>query len=137
MRCLFYTRVWQTGAPNPLKDFLRTHRIDIIFLQETIELSSLEIGDKFFWCWLPANGLSGGMLVGVRDSLSEVGLVDKGKFFLSAAILHHPSNTTMEVIGIYGPADHGRSREFLEELSAKIASCTRPLLMGRDFDLIR
>jgi endonuclease/exonuclease/phosphatase (EEP) superfamily protein YafD len=43
----------------------------------------------------------------------------------------------MEVVGIYGPVDHGRSRAFLDELSLKIASSSRPLLVGGDFNLIR
>jgi hypothetical protein len=43
----------------------------------------------------------------------------------------------MEVIGIYGPTDHGQSRVFLAEISYKIETCTLPLLMGADFSLIR
>jgi hypothetical protein len=43
----------------------------------------------------------------------------------------------MTIIGIYGPADHGRSRAFLEEVSTKVARTNTPLLMGGDFNLIR
>jgi hypothetical protein len=43
----------------------------------------------------------------------------------------------MEVIGIYGLADQGWARDFLAEISNKIASSTLPLLMGGDFNLIR
>ncbi|KAK1693140.1 hypothetical protein QYE76_009837 [Lolium multiflorum] len=132
------------GRRTLLKDYLRLHKIDLVFLQETIkqdftdtELRSLEIGDKFFWNWLPANGHSGGMLVGARDSTFEVGTFDRGQFYLSLSILHRASNRIVEAIGIYGPADHGRSREFLEEISNKLSSCTRPVLMGGDFNLIR
>jgi hypothetical protein len=56
-----------------------------VILQETIkqdftdaEVLSLEIGDKFFWCWLPTNGHSGGMLKGIQDSVFEVAAVDMG-----------------------------------------------------------
>jgi exonuclease III len=59
------------GRQNQLKDFIRINKVDIIFLQEMIrqdfslaKLESLEVGDKFFWAWLPANGHSGGLLVG-------------------------------------------------------------------------
>jgi hypothetical protein len=40
-------------------------------------------------------------------------------------------------MGIYGLADHRRSRAFLEEISGKVASSTRPLMMGGDFNLLR
>jgi hypothetical protein len=63
------------GRRTLLKDYLREHKIDVVLLQETIkqdfsdsELRSLEAGDKFFWPWLPANGQSGGMLIGAKDS---------------------------------------------------------------------
>ncbi|KAK1679281.1 hypothetical protein QYE76_040129 [Lolium multiflorum] len=79
----------------------------------------LEVGDKFFWCWLPANGHSGVMLMGVRDSSFEVGVVDMGQFYLSTSILNRANKRIVTIIGIYGPADHGRSRVFLEEISAK------------------
>jgi endonuclease/exonuclease/phosphatase (EEP) superfamily protein YafD len=52
------------------------------------------------------------------------------------AVLHRATNRTMDFIGIYGPADHSRARSFLEEISAKVASTTRPLIMGGDFNLI-
>ncbi|KAK1683865.1 hypothetical protein QYE76_044713 [Lolium multiflorum] len=146
MRVLFWNirGFGRKGRRTLLKDYLRLHRIDVVLLQETIkqdfsdaELRSLEIGDKFFWDWLPASGHSGGMLIGVRDSMFEVGAISRGQFFLSVAVLHRVSNRTMDIIGVYGPADHGRSREFLQELSAKIATSTRPLLLGGDFNLIR
>jgi exonuclease III len=79
------------GHQNQLRDYLRSNKVDILFLQETIrqdfslgELDSLEVGDKFFWSWLPTNGHSGGLLAGFRDSVFEVGSVSKGEFLLTA-----------------------------------------------------
>ena len=82
MRCLFLN-IRGFGVPGRrtlLKDNIRKHKIDVICLQETIrqsfsdqELHSLEVGDLFFWCWIPATGHSGGILLGVRDSLFELG----------------------------------------------------------------
>jgi exonuclease III len=146
MRCLFWNirGFGRRGRRTLLKDYLREHKIDIVILQETIkqdftdlELRSLEVGDKFFWCWLPANGHSGGMLMGVRDSSFEVGVVDMGQFYLSTSILNRANKRIVTIIGIYGPADHGRSGAFLEEVSAKVARTNTPLLMGGDFNLIR
>jgi exonuclease III len=146
MRFLFWNirGFGRKGRQTLLKEYLRLHRIDVVLLQETIkqdfsdtELRSLEIGDKFFWDWLPASGQSGGMLNCVRDSMFEVGAISRRQFFLSVAVLHRVSNRTLDIIGIYGPADHGRSRAFLQEVSDKIAALTRLLIMGGDFNLIR
>jgi exonuclease III len=116
------------GRRNQLKDYLRKYKVDILFLQETIrqdfslqELEVFEFGDKFYWTWLPAVGQSGGMLMGLRDSTFEVGATDQGVFFLSATILHRASRFIFEFIGVYGPADHSRSRDFLAELETKVS----------------
>ena len=65
-------------------DFLRKVKVDIIFIQETMrqsftghKLDSLDPSDRFDWSWVPANGLSGGMLLGVRASTLQVGAVDE------------------------------------------------------------
>jgi exonuclease III len=43
----------------------------------------------------------------------------------------------LEIMGIYEPADHTFSREFLTEITNKINSLNEPLIMGGDFNLIR
>jgi exonuclease III len=104
MRCLFWNIRgfgWR-GHRTILKEYLSLHKIDMVFLQETVKqeftdtgLRSLEVGEKFFWWWLPANGHSGGMLTRVRDSIFEVGRMDKGQHFLSLSVLHQTSNHLM------------------------------------------
>ena len=101
---------------NQLRDYLRKMKVDIIFLQETIrqdfslhELESLDMGDKFLWSWVPANGHSGGLLLRVRESTLEVGDTDQGQFFISASIYHRASRFLFQFIGVYGPAAHARS----------------------------
>jgi endonuclease/exonuclease/phosphatase family metal-dependent hydrolase len=37
---------------------------------------------------------------------------------------------------VYGPADHSRTREFLEELAFEVENCRYPLVVGGDFNLI-
>jgi hypothetical protein len=76
------------------------------------------------------------MLVGFGDSLFEVGRIDRGQFFISSSVLYRPTNQQMEIMAVYGPANHSRSGVFLEEISAKVAACTFPLVLGGDFNLI-
>ena len=134
----------RVGRRTQIKDYIRKERIDIVFLQETLkqnfsdlELSSLESGEKFFWHWKGSDSRSGGLLLGIKDSILEVGGVDQGDFFISAKLLHRASNFKFEFIGVYGPADHVRSAEFLSELEQKVSSCQIPVVIGGDFNLIR
>jgi hypothetical protein len=77
------------------------------------------------------------MLLGFRDECFEVGTWRKGRFFISADLFHRSRITKWTCILVYGPADHSRTREFLEELSAEVESCRLPLVVGGDFNLIR
>ena len=124
MRCLFWNirGFGRKGRRQQLKSFLKRNKIDIIYLQETIrqdfsmsELQNLVGADVFFWSWLPALGHSGGILVGCRDSKLEVGAFAKEEFFVSVSLHHRRSKFNFEFIGVYGPADHGRSAGFLAE----------------------
>ena len=75
--------------------------------------------------------------MGVRDSLFEVGSVDRGSYSLSLEVLHRPSNLKYYFINVYGPADYSKIVEFLEELTGKLVRCQSPVVMGGDFNLIR
>ena len=108
------------GHRTLLKVYLRKFKIDILCLQETIkqdftdqELRSLKVGEQFFWHWLPARGHSGGMLLGVRNNLLEVGNMDMDLYFLSLSVMHKPSNRIFEIIGIYALPKIRRSLTFL------------------------
>jgi exonuclease III len=134
----------RSGRKTQLKDFIRKEALDIIFLQETMhqdftdqELRGLVNGEMFHWHWRPAVGRSGGMLMGVKDEAFEVGAIDQGVFFLSAAIYHRASKFKFEAIGVYGPADHSKSVDFLVELEAKVQRYSMPVLVFGDFNLIR
>jgi hypothetical protein len=76
------------------------------------------------------------MLLGVKDSLFEVGSIDNGQFFISDLVYHREAKFKFEVIGVYSPADHGRSGVLLEEPEAKVSSYQHPVVAG-DFNLIR
>jgi hypothetical protein len=85
----------QQGRRTQLGHYSTLCRLDFIGLQETIkqdstssELRSLECGGQFVWNWLPAEGHSGGMLLGFQDDTFEVGEWKQGNFFLSARCLH-------------------------------------------------
>ncbi|KAE8776575.1 hypothetical protein D1007_50757 [Hordeum vulgare] len=132
-----------SGRRRQLIEYLREEEIDIVGLQETIrqDFSMLELQSltrhQFACQWLPATGHSGGILLGVREDAFSVEDMDRGEFFVSMAITDRRSHLSWEVIIVYGPADHGRSVEFLAKLRNKVESCTTPVVVAGDFNLIR
>jgi endonuclease/exonuclease/phosphatase family metal-dependent hydrolase len=75
--------------------------------------------------------------MGFNDSFCEVGIIDRGQFFISATVFYRAVNLRLEIMGIYGPADHSHSHTFLAEISNKINNTESPMLVGGDFNLIR
>jgi hypothetical protein len=59
--------------------------------------------------------------------------MDHEDFFVSMVVTHKRSNLSWEIIIVYGPADHSRSRAFLDELRPKIDRCTTPVVVAGDF----
>jgi hypothetical protein len=122
---------------------MRQLRLDIIGLQETIkpsfssaELQSLECGGQFAWNCLPANGHSSGLLLGFRDEFFEVGEWRMGSFFLGATVYQRNNKMKWCFIMVYGPANHGRTEEFLGELERIVLASPYPVVVGGDFNLI-
>jgi exonuclease III len=133
-----------SGRKTQVKEFVRKENLDIIFLQETLrqdftdqELRSLVNGELFHWHWRSAVGRSGGMLMGIRDDVFEVGVIDQGSIFLSAILYHRESEFKFEMIGVYGPADHTRSIQFLVDLENKVQRSSFLVVVLGNFNLIR
>jgi hypothetical protein len=77
------------------------------------------------------------MLIGICDSIFEVGAVEIGTCFVSASVLRRSENLKLEIVGIYGPADHALSASFPEEISAMVARTRFPSILGGDSNLMR
>jgi hypothetical protein len=77
------------------------------------------------------------MLMGFRDSQFEIGNIDMRQYFLSVTALWCESNLKLEIMEIYGLADHSLSRELLGKISNKINHMDDPLIMGGDFNLFQ
>jgi hypothetical protein len=133
----------QQGCRTQLRDYSRSCRLDFIGLQETIkkdftmvELRGLEWGGQFVWNWLPANGHSGGLLLGFWEDTFEVVEWKKGDFFLSTSVLHRSSKYFWCFFLVSVLADHGRSNEFVGELASAVRAAPYLVVVGGDFNLI-
>ncbi|KAK1626491.1 hypothetical protein QYE76_000806 [Lolium multiflorum] len=82
-------------------------------------------------------GQSGGMLLGFRDETFEVGVWRNGSFFISVDVYHRNIGVKWCFILVYGPVDHVRTGEFLEELVSVVPSCSLLVVVGGNFNLIR
>jgi hypothetical protein len=94
-------------------------------------------GSQYFvWNWLSSSGHSGGILLGVKHDLMEVGAFQEGEYFTSALVRSKKDDFKWEVVVVYGPAHHDKSEAFLE-LSNKCQRTRVPIVIGGDFNLIR
>jgi hypothetical protein len=78
-----------------------------------------------------------GLLVGFRDSVFEIGTTFKGSFLVATQVCVKASRFLFEFMGVYGPADHSRSAAFLSELEQVVNRSQYPVVVARDFNLIR
>ena len=127
-----------------LRELIQKEQVDIVGLQETIkqdfsyaELESLAPGGLFSWKWTPAQGHSGGILLGVKQDILQVENWETDDFFVGATIRHILLNVRWDLISVYGPAKHEFSPNFLDNLTRRSENATLPILLGGDFNLIR
>lgn len=123
---------------------VRGDNIDLIDLVETFkssfspnELPAVAGADRLDWTFLPSSGHSGGILIGSKRYVFDFMAFDHGIFRASIVVHHHHLNALWEAMVVYGPADHSLSPLFLDEITSKIESCSIPLLIGGDFNLLR
>ena len=132
------------GHRDQLKDVVMGDNIDLVGLVKTFktsfsphELATVAGADKFGWKFLPSSSHSRGILVGSKREIFDFVAFNHGIFWASIVLYHHQLNVLWEAMVVYDPADHSLSPLFLHEISNKVQSCTLPLLVGGDFNLLR
>lgn len=78
-----------------------------------------------------------GILKGVKGDVLELEECSMGDFHIQLAIRNRLNNSRWVTVCVYGPSQHNRSRDFLDELTALCSHCSLPLVIGGDFNLIR
>ena len=111
--------------------------MDIVGLQETIKqdfsaslLNKLSIGGLFSWKWLPSNGHSGGIFVGVKEDALEVEHWEVNDYFVGATIRNRMTNFRWDFLAVYGPANHTFFPDFIDNLSKRCEDVVLPVLIG-------
>lgn len=133
--------------PRKLKESLnslRVHSPAVIALSETkkmdfspIFLETLVSFGDFTWQYLPANGTTGGILLGIDLNLFDPIRWNVGLFYVSCDIKNKVDGFSWKFVAVYGPAYENLKQQFLDEITSVCNACTLPILVGGDFNLIR
>jgi mannosylglycoprotein endo-beta-mannosidase len=132
------------GRRAQLKKIINEFRIGCVCISETIkqsftnrEVSALGGGPNFVWKWVPSQGLSGGLLVGVDDDICEISDYKDSNYFQTMMLTNRENNFKWRLFNVYGPVQDNRKQEFLSELEVAINEAEVPILAGGDFNLVR
>jgi exonuclease III len=127
-----------------IKNYVREEGVDIIGLQETVmqdlsreELDSLTGGVKFDWHWLAARGLSGGIMLGMKEENFEVLGKEYGEYYVSMTLKQSSDGICWECIVVYGSSNHAFLELFLRDLDAKLCKTVLSVMIAGDFNMIR
>jgi hypothetical protein len=80
---------------------------------------------------------SGGILVGVKKELYDVGAFSQGDFMLQLNLWDKFNKVKWNLLIVYGAAHEEQKMNFLSELSAFCSKNQEPILVGGDFNIIR
>jgi hypothetical protein len=92
---------------------------------------------NYLWLWNPSKGKSGGILVGVKLDLYEVGSFRQCEYMIQLNLWDRLAIIKWNLLIVYGATNEEGKIPFLSELSSFCSSNQEPLLIRGDFNLIR
>ncbi|KAJ1276319.1 hypothetical protein BS78_05G205600, partial [Paspalum vaginatum] len=84
----------------------------------------------FNWCFLPASGSAGGILVGAKSDVFVLTVGDMLQFSVSTFLLDKKSGLSWKLVAIYGSPHEEGKLGFLEELDKIMGAWQGPILLG-------
>lgn len=126
-----------------IRELIYEQHIDFLGIQETqlqdfqdSWLEQIEARQDFFWHFLPSNGRSGGLLLGIRSLELTVRLIESGQHCLRAQIQNNNSDIVWDLVVVYGAAQAAGKEAFLREFAHFCSASRNPTCYGGDFNLI-
>lgn len=92
---------------------------------------------NYLWLCNPSKRRSGGILVGAKIELYDVGSFQQGKYMLQLNLWDKVNKVKWNLLVVYGAAQEEHKLEFLSELSAFCSKNKDPILIGGDFNILR
>ena len=136
------------GANNPdkrniIRNFIRSHRVDLVCLQETkiqemsaADARSLGVGRLAEWKVVEAEGTAGGILVFWDKRKLEVMEVELGHFFVTCIFKNTEDGFQWAFTGVYGPVERSKTELLWEELGSVKGLWEGPWCIGGDFNMV-
>lgn len=137
------------GMGNPekiglLQDLIKENSVDFVGIMETIKqvfpadfLGRLGGYIPLSWEWIPAEGKSGGILVGINSEKLNILEVIKGRFCIKIKLEDINTKFLWDLLVVYGAAQHDMKAKFLAEFASFLQHQINPLMAGGDFNIIR
>jgi hypothetical protein len=100
-------------------------------------LRKFDTNQDYLWLYNSAHGKSGGILVGVRKELYDVGSFQQGDFMLQVNLWDKMNKIKWNLLVVYGAAQEENKVSFLTELSSFCSRNKDPILIGGDFNILR
>lgn len=88
------------------------------------------------FCFPPATGTRGGILLAVSDSKYSIESVQTGVYSITANLKEKEDGSAWSITGVYGPQPYNEKRDFLEELKQTKNTVNQKWMILGDFNLI-
>lgn len=125
------------GTSTFLKELISQYQFHFIGLQETMmqEIDEsvtrkFDPNNDYLWLWNPSKGKSGGIIVGVKVELSEVGSFKQGEYMIQLNLWDRRCKLKWNLIIVCGDAQEEGKLPFLSELSSFCSTNFDPFLIG-------
>jgi len=100
-------------------------------------LWKFDYNDDYLWLYNSSNGKSGGILVGVRIELYDVGSFQEGKYMIQVNLWDKQLKQKWNLLIVHGAPEDDNKMEFLAELSFFCSRNVEPIISGGDFNILR
>jgi exonuclease III len=125
----------KSGRINCLTDFIKTHKLDFVGLQETKKETFTDgflntVCKGMSWNYKPAKGTSGGILVGLRTSCFTIQSWQEFQFCAVTMVRNVRDNFVWRLIVVYGTPYEDAKVEFINELHEVMTKWQGPTVLG-------
>jgi exonuclease III len=119
------------GAKRPSIVCFQETKLSLILDYDLAQI----VGVGFDYCYLPAMGMRGGILVAWRSAVWSVSMSSRHMFSDSVSIKHSSQDQPWWLTCVYGPSVEGHKDDFLTELNM-LTIRAGPWLLCSDFNWI-
>lgn len=132
------------GVSIYIKNLITQYKLSFIGIQETMieeydesVTNNFDHDHDFIWAWNPSSGKSGGILIGIKTDLFDVGALKQGAHMLHVDLWDKMCSEKWNLIIVYGLAQKQEKDRFLDELSSFCNDSRAPYIVGGDFNITR